>query len=84
MSITHQSFCQTHDWKLHQVFSRWWCPSHVCGGSLDVTSVGALGIGPGLIFTHNHCNNRKNEAEVRALEEMATDTVPLVRRNIKY
>lgn len=56
----------------------------MCGGSLDVTSVGALGIGPGLIFTHNHCNNRKNEAEVRALEEMATDTVPLVRRNIKY
>lgn len=56
----------------------------MCGGSLDVTSVGALDIGPWLIFTDNHCNNRKNEAEVRALKEMATDIVSSVRRNIKY
>lgn len=58
----------------------------MCGDdSFGVTSVGALGIGSWLIFTHSHCNSRKNKTEageVRALEETESDIVPSVRRNI--
>lgn len=58
----------------------------MCGDdSFGVTSVGALGIGSWLIFTHSHCKSGENKTEageVRALEETKSDTVPSVRRNI--